>query len=119
MSVEPEKLLCILSIGHDTSCRGKGLTLRDALSQADYANLRPLFTHSDLIPLIDAHPDLAMQWLMYSEDKRTDGGFALTEQGAVGRRLSRGNWEWTIFSSQAEAVANYVILELDFWQAIN
>jgi hypothetical protein len=97
--MENELLLRILKIGHDASMRGEGISLRDALERADYRNLRPRFDASDLIPIIREHPELIQEWLMYSEDKRTSGGFALENESAAG-------------------VADYVVRELDFWESL-
>ncbi|TWT47682.1 hypothetical protein Pla111_13010 [Botrimarina hoheduenensis] len=76
--------------------RGEGISLRDALEQTHYRDHRPYFCAAELIPLIEADPDLITQWAMYSEDKRTSGGFALD-------------------GMSPQAVADYVVRELDFW----
>lgn len=89
----------ILSIGHDTSMRGEGISLRDAIERSGYHDHRPRFCATDLIPLIEADPEVITQWAMYSEDKRTSGGFALA-------------------GTSPQAVADYVIRELDFWASL-
>ena len=76
--------------------RGEGISLRHALERSSYRDHRPDFCAADLIPLIEADPELSTQWAMYSADKRTSGGFALG-------------------GTSPEAVADYVIRELDFW----
>jgi hypothetical protein len=91
-----DELMRILRIGHDASMRGEGISLHEAIRRSEYSELRPKFGATDLMPLIRDHPELIAQWIMYSEDKRTDGGFALT-------------------GDSAEEVADFVIRELDFW----
>ena len=72
-----EDLLAILRIGHETSMRGAGLSLRDALSRTRYRELRPLFGESYLLAHLRDHPAPIEEWLLYSEDKRTDGEWYL------------------------------------------
>ncbi len=79
--------------------RGEGSSLREALERTCYRDHRPQFSAADLIPLIEADPALITQWAMYSEDKRTSGGFALG-------------------GSSPQAVADYVVRELDFWASL-
>jgi hypothetical protein len=107
------RLLTILAIGHDTSMRGAGISLRDALKAACYAEYRPGLSAADLISLIAANPSLVDQWLSYSEDKRTRGGWYIRRDGRVGRPLQPETERQ--FATLQEAVAEYVILELDFW----
>ena len=112
-----EVLLQILRVGHDTSMRGAGISLRDALQNCHYLQLRSSFGAEDLLPLIRAHQDLATQWILYSEDKRTSGGWYLIEStrevGTFGPPR-----ESFVFPSIEEAVAEYVVRELDFWSTL-
>jgi hypothetical protein len=73
MTVDNPRLMAILGIGHDTSIRGEGLSLRDALARTEYSALRAEFGPADLVPLLRANPEFISQWLMYCEDKRTAG----------------------------------------------
>ena len=61
-----EKLLAILNIGHDTSIRGKGVSLRQALCQVNYLEARRQFTSQDLLRLIQERRQLIGQWILYS-----------------------------------------------------
>ena len=111
------QLLAILRVGHDTSMRGPGISLRDALTHTHYRNLRPGFGPGDLLPLIRLHTELVEEWILYSADKRTDGGWYLLEQGEIGQvgvPQSRMN-----FDSMEQAVAEYVVRELDFWAQLS
>jgi hypothetical protein len=112
-----QALRCVLSIGHDTSMRGEGISLRDALRRTNYRELRSSFDVVDLLPYIQQTPILARQWLMYSEDKRTDGGWWIIDSPpSVGRVFKPELTE--VFQSLEEAVAAYVIRELDYWAKI-
>jgi hypothetical protein len=108
-----DDLLAILRIGHNTSIRGAGLSLRDALSLTAYRELRPHFGEADLLRQLRNHPALIEEWLVYSEDKRTEGGWYLLPDGTIGQVGRRG--EETRFPSVDQAVAAYVVRELDFW----
>jgi len=102
-------------VARDTSSRGRGVSLRDALQSANYRRCRPGLTPVNLTQHLSGRPDLIDDWLRYSEDKRTSGGWYIR---AIGR-------EWEIgrvaldsairrFSSAPEACAHYVLAELDF-----
>ena len=55
---------------------------------------------------------------MYSDDKRTDGGWWLSEDPLfIGNLKSRS--EKLFFDSIEQAVAEYVKRELDFWANLN
>lgn len=109
-------LLAILRVGHDTSMRGAGLSLREALRRTRYADRRPTLGPADLYSLLLEHPELSETWLAYSEDKRTSGGWYLLrsrELGQFGRPETHKH-----FDSLEKAVAEYVVRELDFWAGI-
>ena len=77
MSDGSTDLLGILRIGHETSIRGAGLSLSDALARSHYRERRAAFGPDDLRAVLEAHPQLAEEWFAYSEDKRTGGGGGL------------------------------------------
>lgn len=110
-------LLAILRIGHETSMRGAGLSLRDALLRTRYSELRPSFGESDLLLYLRECPSLLDEWVLYSEDKRTDGGWYLLQDGTIGK--SRPPGEKIQFPSLEQAVAAYVLRELDFWASLS
>ena len=113
MENHTQDLLAILRIGHETSIRGAGVSLREALSRTRYRELRPQFEESDRLAHLRDHPDLIEEWLLYSEDKRTDGGWYLLQDGTIGQVRRRG--EEIRFQSLEQAVAAYVVRELDCW----
>src|ERR1700675_2444980 len=110
------RLDAILDIGHSASMRGIGISLREALKVTGYAEYRSSFTAADLLPYVAAHPELIEQWLSYSEDKRTDGGWYIRRDGKIGRVLKPGTERQ--YATIQDAVAEYVLLELDFWAHI-
>ena len=116
METTHESILAILRIGHDTSMRGAGLSLRRALSRADYVEARKHLDAQHLVPVIQAHEEFIEQWLMYSEDKRTTGGWYVRETGEVGRIDDPSSTQR--FGSIENAVAEYVVRELDYWAAV-
>jgi hypothetical protein len=116
MTNREQQLLRILSIGHDTSIRGAGLSLREALSLANYRQLRTSIGPADLLPLIKANPRLVREWLAYSEDKRTSGGWYILENGEV-VRVGEPNTHLR-FESIDEAAAEYVVRELGYWSDV-
>ena len=105
-------LLKILRIGRETSIRGTGIPLQEAIALSHYKDLRRSFMPTDLIPLIEANPAFILDWAQYSEDKRTKGGSYLLESGELGELASGVRLQ---FPSMQSAVANYVVRELDFW----
>ena len=115
MNLTEQQLLKILRIAHDTSRRGRGISLRDAIAESDYAEIRKSFGPDDLLPLIQDHSEFVLHWMMYSEDKRTSGGWYINESSReIGRCESD---ERDVFPTTEEAVAEYVVRELDFWSA--
>ena len=106
-------LALILRIGHNTSMRGAGVSLRDALKTVGYTEHRPTFSSADLLPLIGRDPSLVEEWMAYSEDKRTDGGWYILRDGTIGGIGKPATMRQ--LGSIHRAVAEYVILELDFW----
>jgi len=109
-------LLGVLRIGHETLTRGAGLSLREALSRTDYRNSRDSFGPADLRHLLRANGGLSEEWIAYSEDKRTNGGWYLLRSGEIGRVSDPGSR--MRFESLDEAVAEYVVRELDFWAGL-
>lgn len=93
--------------------RGQELSLREALRRAAYREARTRFEEGDLLPLLQANPELVEAWLLYSEDKRTTGGWYVLRDGEVGRV---GDLDSRLrFSTIEPAIAGYVVRELDHW----
>lgn len=111
MSTRDQDLLKILRIAKETSLRGRGISLNDALKEANYRELRPNFTPRDLLRLVVSNPELVREWIAYSEDKRTSGGWFLREENEIGQLGREDSREW--FDSIEEAVSMYVVRELD------
>lgn len=120
--ISSDDLEGICRIGHDSSIRGQGLSLGQLLAETRYGELRGRIDHGSLMQHLVERPELAQQWLMYSEDKRTSGGWYLTTKGPeweVGR-LDGGSRpiDQSRYGSSAEACASYILLELDFWATL-
>jgi hypothetical protein len=117
MNQGDEHLLAILQVGHEASTRGSGLSLIEALRQTRYADLSANLGPADIHPLIIAHPELTESWCAYSEDKRTTGGWYLLRSGEIGRVSDPESS--VCFDSLEEAVAEYVVRELDLWSGFD
>ncbi|HEV3192163.1 MAG TPA: hypothetical protein VGY54_16740 [Polyangiaceae bacterium] len=110
----------ICGIGHDTSMRGAGASLRDAINVTDYRRLRPLVTETAVSEYLANHPEGVTQWSRYCEDKRTSEGWGFSKGGDSWTvwRLSPPHFQRSdqqIFPSEIAACARYILLELDFW----
>jgi hypothetical protein len=116
MEPKPETIMAILSIAHETSMRGQGLSLCEAMSRSGYREAPGLFAARDLAPVIREHQEFVEHWLAYSEDKRTSGGWYVTRAGEIGRVGVPDSHE--SFGAIEDAVAEYVIRELDYWAAV-
>ena len=117
MTAKEGELVVILSIGRATSPEGGNLSLDQALTNANYPKIRKTFEAKDLIALLRSHPEFIDHWILYSENKRTSGGwYVLRDPMEVGRLIPQR--DATRFSSIEEAVANFIIRELDFWAHI-
>jgi hypothetical protein len=110
-------LLPILRIGHNTSMRGAGISVSEALRATKYANRRRDFSPADLLLIIERDPSLIEEWISYSEDKRTDVGWYILRDGTVGRVGKPATTQR--FEPIHLAVAEYVVLELDFWSGVS
>jgi hypothetical protein len=108
-------LIGILRIGHETSMRGAGLSLREAIARGCYREIRSSFAPDDLQPLLRHHPALVGEWLAYSEDKRTSSGWYVLATAEIGRVEAGKPVDCQQFPTIEAAVAEFVVRELDFW----
>lgn len=91
-------------------------SLRNAVSATGYRELRPLLTRDAIAGFLSRHPGLVREWLRYSEDKRTSGGWYLlhpTSGWIVGRLAGPEEERELRFGSGAEACAEFILRELD------
>ena len=116
MLIDKSILIDILRVGHDTSMRGEGISLRTALERTNYINNRLQFGPNDLLPLIHETRSFVDEWISYSNDKRTAGGWYILHTGEMG--TIKDPKLHLYFSSLEEAVAEYVVRELDFWAQV-
>ena len=117
MSASEQQLLAILRIGQDTTMRGEGISLQEALSRVSYLAVRERFGAPELASILKRNPHFLDIWLAYSEDKRTSGGWWLADDLRSIGQVSCPN-SVKEFSTPEAAVAAYVIRELDFWASI-
>lgn len=111
------QLLDILKIGHETSIRSEGISLAEALERTSYKSLRKTFSQNDLLTIIKEYPEITSEWLAYSEEKRTSGGWYILEKPEIGQIDNPESIKH--FDSIEEAVSEYVVRELDFWSTDN
>jgi hypothetical protein len=113
-----EVLLSVLGIGRATSIHGEGISLSNALSRVNYATVRPQLRRIEIVEELRANPKLVEDWVLYCEDKRTSGGWYLNSEkleiGELRNSSSPRN-----FQTLEEAVAAYILAELDFWASLN
>lgn len=95
-------------VGRDVSIRGEGISMKTALERINYKSIRKKISVDDLIPLIEKTPSLIEDWIMFSEDKRTNGGYG----------LNREKTESLSTKEQFKMTANYILKELDYWSEI-
>src|ERR1700761_7616316 len=107
------RLAAVLRVCRDVSGRGAGISIREALRRVSYLAYRPMFKAGDLRALIAGEPALIEEWLAYSQDKRTLGGWYVLRNGEVGQ-VSNPQSRVT-FESMEDAISEFVVRELDYW----
>ena len=93
-----------------------GRALRDLVTETDYRDLRPTLNRKDVADYLARHPTLVLEWLKYSEDKRTSGGWYLLHPSTgwvVGRLAGPDEERELRFGSGPEACAEFILRELD------
>ncbi len=91
-------------------------SLRDLVAETGYRELRPTLTRDDVAGHLARHPGLVLDWLRYSEDKRTSGGWYLLHRSTewvVGRLAGPDQEREIRFGSGPEACAEFILRELD------
>jgi hypothetical protein len=81
-----------------------------------YRELRPTLTRDHLATHLARHPKLVLEWLRFSEDKRTSGGWYLMRPatGWVVGRVGGSERERELrFGSGPDACAEFILRELD------
>ncbi|NAY93432.1 hypothetical protein GTQ34_16090 [Muricauda sp. JGD-17] len=111
-NINDKSLLSIIKIGHDVSMCEKGISLDTAIKKSKYKNIRPFLTAEILESLIAKHEYLINDWVRYSEDKRTHGGFYI---GKNEIRSCKNPAFKSNYDSMSQTIANYILKELDYW----
>jgi hypothetical protein len=91
-------------------------SLRDLVAETGYRDLRPTLSRQEITDYLTRHPGLVLEWLKYSEDKRTSGGWYLfhPSTGWVVGQLAGPEQERELrFGSGPEACAEFILRELD------
>jgi hypothetical protein len=91
-------------------------SLRDLVVETGYQDLRREVTRDDLAAHLARHPHLVLEWLRYSEGKRTSGGWYLLHPSAgwlVGRLAGPDQERELRFRTGPEACAEFILRELD------
>jgi hypothetical protein len=91
-------------------------SLRDVVADSGFRELRSELTRDNLAAHLAGHPTLVLDWLRYSADKRSAGGWYLMRPGAtwvVGRLGGTEQERELRFGSGPEACAEFILRELD------
>ena len=99
MTTTDFRLIAILRIARQLSLAEGATSLEAALAHTGYAAYRPSFDAADVRALLAAHPSLLEQWLAYGQ---------LTKPTAQ-----------RSYATIDEAVAQFVVRELDFWAGLS
>lgn len=111
------RLMPFLRIAQRLASGGPGMSIRDEVQRCGYAASRPSFAAEDVRALLIAHPGLLDAWLAYSESKETADGWYVLRDAEIGQ-LSRPASQRQ-FASIEEAVAEFVLRELDHVAGLN
>ena len=107
----------VAAIARRTSDEG-GLSLHDALIEARYRELRPQLKVAALAKWLDHHPAVVNDWLLFSDDKRTPGGYYLLSPERGGWVVGSIGGPERRFKTPSIAAAFYILTELDFWASL-
>jgi hypothetical protein len=91
-------------------------SLRDLVREIGYRDLRPTLSREEIAAYLAKHPALVLDWLRYSEDKQTAGGWYLLHPSTgwvVGRLAGPDEERELRFGSGPEACAEFILRELD------
>ena len=90
-------------------------SLRDLVADTGYRDLRPELNRDDVIGHLARHPSLVLEWLRYSEAKRSFGWYLLhpSTEWRVGRLAGPDEEREFRFGSGPEACAEFILRELD------
>ena len=115
-----DQILSVLSIAHDhsTICGGRGLSLSDLIEETGYRALRPCVEVAHLAAVLREKPQIIDDWLTYSGDKRTSYGYGFGSSSAGGWVVDGPDGNCGQFASASDGCAAFVLLELDYWVAI-
>ncbi len=108
----------VLSIAKSISRNGDGLSLDEAMERCRYRERREAINAECLATIIRASPQLVADWVRYCEDKRTSGGFWFSSRDFTVGSFLHEHKEHR-FASLEDTVAEFVLLELDYWVSVD
>jgi hypothetical protein len=113
MSLQESGVIAALNIARATSIAGGGMSLAKAMEQTkiDFFELTAPVVRAVLL----SQPNYIEDWVRYSQDKRTNGGWYLDGSAHLVGNLEG---EETKFDSIILATAEYIVCELQFWANI-
>jgi hypothetical protein len=113
MSIEESGVIAALNVARVTSMAGEGLSLAKAMQQTkiDFFELTVPAVRAALV----SHPNYIEDWVRFSQDKRTNGGWYLDISTHLVGNLEG---EEIRFDSVILATAEYIVRELQFWDNI-
>jgi hypothetical protein len=112
LAISPDRLDPICRIPEALPRR----SLRDLIDETGYRDLRSALNRDDVAAHLVRHPTLVLEWLRYSENKRTSGGWYLMHPSSgwvVGRLAGPEHERELRFGSGPEACAEFILRELD------
>ena len=113
MSNQESAVIAVLNIARTTSMAGEGLSLAKAMEQPkiDFFELTVPVVRAALL----SHPNYIEDWVRFSQDKRTNGGWYLD---SAAHSVGNLEGEEIKFDSIILAAAEYIVRELQFWANI-
>jgi hypothetical protein len=91
-------------------------SLQALVIETGYRELRPTLSRAEVAAYLAKHPGLVLEWLRYSENKRTSGGWYLLHPSTgwlVGQLAGQGEERELRFETGPEACAEFILRELD------
>jgi hypothetical protein len=93
------------------------------LEASSYRAVRGGLDVAQLEDVVESQPQLVEDWLRYSEDKRTSGGWAFYPEGeawVVSQPFpNQGASVERRYSRASAACAEYILAELDYWADVS
>ena len=112
MAISSEQLEAISRIPERLEAR----SIANALVESGYREVRRELSRAELADYLARHPSRIRDWVRYSEEKQTSGGWYLlhpTAEWIVGRLAGPEEERELRFRAGPEACAEFILRELD------